>query len=114
MNRWVPILLVFSALACASNDWRAKNLKAFSVGSSDVFDVDSIRFAEGLTVRKFRLTNGLKILVLEDHSAPVFAYQTWFNVGSRNERDGITGIAHLFEHLMFKETKNLKEGEFDR
>lgn len=89
-------------------------MKSLSVGSSEVFEVDSITFGEGLTAKKFRLSNGLKILVLEDPSAPVFAYHTWFNVGSRNEREGITGIAHLFEHLMFKETKNLKEGEFDR
>lgn len=101
-------------MACAANDWRATNLKSLSVGSSEVFDVDSIAFGEGLTARKFRLSNGLKIIILEDHSAPVFAYQTWFNVGSRNEHEGITGMAHLFEHLMFKETKNLKEGEFDR
>jgi hypothetical protein len=51
---------------------------------------------------------------MEDHSAPVFAYHTWFHVGSRNEKQGTTGIAHLFEHLMFKETENTKEGEFDR
>ncbi|MGZ3698101.1 MAG: M16 family metallopeptidase, partial [Bdellovibrionota bacterium] len=43
-----------------------------------------------------------------------FAYQTWFRVGSRDEQVGRTGLAHLFEHMMFKETKNLKDGEFDR
>lgn len=69
---------------------------------------------QGLRVLRYRLGNGLDVLLLEDHSAPVFAYQTWFSVGSRHERPGITGIAHLFEHLMFKETKNLPEGEFDK
>lgn len=69
---------------------------------------------QGLQVLEYKLDNGLRVLLLEDHTAPVFAYQTWFSVGSRHERPGITGIAHLFEHLMFKETRNLEEGEFDR
>jgi len=60
------------------------------------------------------LKNGLKLLVIEDHTSPTFAYQTWFKVGSRNEIPGHTGLAHLFEHMMFKGTKNLGEGEFDR
>ncbi|MCB0326865.1 MAG: insulinase family protein [Bdellovibrionales bacterium] len=71
------------------------------------------RFSD-YSIEKFTLENGLSVIAMEDHSSPVFAYHTWFHVGSRNERDGITGIAHLFEHLMFKETKNHKEGEFDR
>lgn len=65
-------------------------------------------------VHKFVLGNGLKLLVVEDHSSPTFAYQTWFRVGSRDEIPQYTGLAHLFEHMMFKETKNLKDGEFDK
>mgnify|MGYP001986101795 CR=1 FL=1 len=65
-------------------------------------------------VNRFELHNGLKLIVWEDHRAPVFSFQTWFGVGSRHEEPGRTGIAHLFEHLMFKATKNMKEGEFDR
>jgi zinc protease len=70
--------------------------------------------AGGLTVRMHRLDNGLKIILLPDPSAPVLAYQTWFAVGSHHEREGITGIAHLFEHLMFNQTESLAPGEFDR
>lgn len=65
-------------------------------------------------VHRYRLANGLKVLILEDHSAPTFAYQTWYKVGSRDEEKGLTGLAHFFEHMMFKETKNFKEGELDR
>lgn len=65
-------------------------------------------------IQRWRYPNGLTLLVMEDHTAPVFAYQTWFDVGSSNERPGKTGIAHLFEHLMFKATKNLADGEFDK
>lgn len=65
-------------------------------------------------IHRWRLGNGLTILLLVDDSAPVVAYQTWFNVGSRHERPGKTGLAHLFEHLMFGETENLGAGVFDR
>jgi len=68
----------------------------------------------GVPVRKYRLDNGLTIIVWEDHQAPVASYQTWFKVGSADEEPGKTGMAHLFEHLMFKETSNIPEGEFDR
>lgn len=81
---------------------------------ADIKEIDQIQASSSIFIQKFQLANGLKIIIYEDHTAPIFAYHTWFNVGSRNEREGITGIAHLFEHLMFKETKNLKEGEFDR
>lgn len=66
------------------------------------------------TVHRFTLDNGLRLLVVEDHSSPTFAYQTWYRVGSRDEIPGHTGLAHLFEHMMFKETKNLKDGQFDK
>jgi zinc protease len=65
-------------------------------------------------VHRFSLENGLRLLVVEDHSSPTFAYQTWFRVGSRDEVPGLTGLAHLFEHMMFKGTTTYKEGEFDR
>ncbi len=76
--------------------------------------IDEFLFNKNFLIEKYQLKNGLKVIIMEDHSAPVFAYHTWFQVGSRNEKQGTTGIAHLFEHLMFKETKNTKEGEFDR
>lgn len=75
--------------------------------------VNSTRHNQAL-IAKYQLDNGLKIIIWEDHAAPVVAYHTWFAVGSGDERAGRTGIAHLFEHLMFKETKNLKAGEMDR
>src|SRR5580698_10439524 len=65
-------------------------------------------------VLRYRLGNGLTLLFLEDSSAPVVSYFTWYGVGSRHERPGKTGLAHLFEHLMFNETETLKAGEFDR
>jgi zinc protease len=68
----------------------------------------------GTTVERYRLANGLVVLLLLDKSAPVVSYSTWFKVGSRHEQPGKTGLAHFFEHLMFNETLHLKAGEFDR
>lgn len=71
-------------------------------------------FGAHMLIEQYELGNGLRVLLVPDSSAPVVAYHTWFRVGSRDERAGKTGIAHLFEHLMFNETENLPKGEFDR
>jgi len=68
----------------------------------------------GMTARRFRLSNGLGLIAAVDKRAPIVALQTWFRVGSRHERPGATGMAHLFEHLMFGQTESLPPGEFDR
>jgi zinc protease len=60
---------------------------------------------------KYVLKNGLTLIVHEDHKAPIVAVNVWYHVGSKNERPGRTGFAHLFEHLMFNGTENYK-GEF--
>lgn len=67
-----------------------------------------------LKVEKFKLSNGLTVLLHVDRSAPLVAYYTWFKVGSRNEEPGSTGIAHLFEHMMFKGSKRYDGKTFDR
>lgn len=74
----------------------------------------SVPFGTQIEIARYRLPNGLTVLLAVDHSAPVVAYHTWFRVGSRHERDGKTGIAHLLEHLMFNEFEGLKPGEIDR
>jgi zinc protease len=54
------------------------------------------------------LSNGLKVVFLEDHSTPIVHTEIWYHVGSKNERPGRTGFAHLFEHMMFKGSKNVE------
>src|SRR3712207_6714256 len=54
----------------------------------------------------FTLANGLRVVVHEDHKAPVVAVSVWYNVGSKDEPKGRTGFAHLFEHLMFNGSEN--------
>lgn len=92
---------------------RARRLAKLSA-LGPIEHLGSTAFGPALDIQRFRLGNGLNVLLCEDHSAPVVAYHTWFRVGSRHEREGKTGLAHLFEHLMFNETEHLKAGEFDR
>ena len=70
--------------------------------------------AQGFDIRTHTLKNGMKILVQEDHSIPNVALYIFYRVGSRNERPGITGISHFFEHMMFNGAKKYGPGEFDR
>lgn len=56
------------------------------------------------------LDNGLRVIISEDHYAPLFAIAVSYKVGSRNERQGRTGFAHLFEHMMFKGSENVGPG----
>jgi zinc protease len=81
---------------------------------SDLTLIAPQRARDVAKLHRYELENGLTILLLRDQSAPVAAYHTWFNVGSRHEKVGKTGLAHLFEHLMFNETESFKAGEFDR
>jgi zinc protease len=60
---------------------------------------------------EYTLDNGLRVILSEDHSAPVIAINVTYDVGSRNERPGRTGFAHLFEHMMFKGSENIGPGE---
>ncbi len=62
--------------------------------------------------QKFVLKNGLTLLVHEDHKAPIVAVNVWYHVGSKNEKLGKTGFAHLFEHLMFNGSENFNDDYF--
>jgi zinc protease len=65
-------------------------------------------------VREHTLGNGMKILVKEDHRAPVAVSMIWYRAGSMDEVNGTTGVAHVLEHMMFKGTKDVPPGEFSR
>jgi zinc protease len=60
------------------------------------------------------LANGLRVIVREDHRAPTAVHMVWYRVGAMDEKDGYSGVAHALEHLMFKGTKTLKAGEFNK
>lgn len=83
---WICSLLVFSQLGRAAQDHSAQRL---------------------FPVTDFTLTNGLRVLTLEDHNCPIVSVQVWYHVGSANEPAGKQGFAHLFEHMMFRGTDRL-------
>jgi len=64
--------------------------------------------------KEYKLKNDLKVILVEDHKAPVVVFQIWYKVGSRMEHVGNTGLSHLLEHMMFKGTKNMAKGEFSK
>jgi zinc protease len=63
---------------------------------------------------KYKLPNGLEVILHEDHSTPIVAVDTWYHVGSGDEQVGRTGFAHLFEHIMFMGSQNVPVGAFDQ
>lgn len=63
---------------------------------------------------EYQLSNGLKLIVREDHRAPTVAHMVWYRAGSMDETNGRTGVAHVLEHMMFKGTHKVKAGEFSR
>ena len=78
----------------------ASKTTAHSAAASLQIPIPDIKYT------KFVLKNGLTVLVHEDHKAPIVAVNTWYHVGSKNEKPGKTGFAHLFEHLMFSGSEN--------
>ena len=67
--------------------------------------------APEIAFKEYKLKNGLRIILSEDHSAPTFSIAVTYNVGSRDEKPGRTGFAHLFEHMMFQGSENVGKGE---
>ncbi len=92
------------ALACLAVVWIA----AAAPARGQTFELPPI------PIDTFTLGNGLRVIVSEDHSAPVVAVNVWYRVGSAHETPGRTGFAHFFEHMLFEETENLGNGDFAR
>lgn len=81
------------------------NLQGQKKGKEMKLDID-------IPYTKFVLDNGLTLIVHEDHKAPIVAVNVWYHVGSKNEKPGKTGFAHLFEHLMFNGSENFDDDYF--
>jgi zinc protease len=92
-----------AALALASGLSAVQAAPAKQAGAPDI-PIPNVPYT------KFTLKNGLTVLVHEDRKTPVVAINTWYHVGSKNEKVGKTGFAHLFEHLMFSGSDNFKKG----
>ena len=89
-------------------------LTAFCIFSCSVDPAEKAPETFTVPVEYFKLDNGLKVVLSEDHTAPIVAVAVYYNIGFRNEPKGRTGFAHLFEHMMFEGTKNLPKGEFNK
>ncbi|RZA21193.1 MAG: insulinase family protein [Lysobacteraceae bacterium] len=96
------------SLACAV----ALGLSSFASSAAPPAPATKVPGSEAIVSKT--LANGLKIVVWPDHDIPNANYYTFYKVGSRNERPGITGLAHFFEHMMFNGTTRRAPGEFDR
>ena len=85
-------------------------MKQLFAAAAAVITCASAALAEDVTT--FTLDNGMEVVVIEDHRAPVVVQMVWYKVGSADEPVGASGVAHFFEHLMFKQTDILEAGEF--
>ena len=82
--------------------------------TANAADTEAAKDANKIPVHEYDLENGLKILVKTDKRAPVAVIQVWYKVGTSYEHEGITGLSHALEHMMFKGTKTRKSGEFEK
>jgi zinc protease len=95
-----------SLLACAT---MLTPMAASAASSAEPAPLSTLVKQVALPYTKFQLPNGLTVIVHEDHKAPVVAVSVWYNVGSKDEPKGETGFAHLYEHLMFYGSDNVRQ-----
>lgn len=111
-----PRVVLRSGLLCAFL-WLGgcAGLGSFELPSFGPSATDPVAVADGPGAPEtFRLSNGMDVLVIPDHRAPVVTHMVWYRVGAADEVPGKTGIAHFLEHLMFKGTDKIKPGEFSK
>ena len=102
-------MLTAQAAGPASPRWPAEHRQPVSkLEAASAIVIPPVAYRERV------LPNGLQVISVERHASPTVAVQMWFHVGSRDDPAGRSGFAHLFEHMMFKGTKNLKAEQFDR
>src|SRR5262245_32839832 len=99
LNIWI-FLFIAVALTCTPARWLAAQ------GTPAGSDID-------IPFQKFVLPNGLTLIIHEDHKAPIVAVNVWYHVGSKDEKPGRTGFAHLFEHLMFNGSEHYNNEWFE-
>src|SRR5450432_3340299 len=109
LSPWVVLSAALAALSFAGSAVRAKAAKP---GVAKAGAKSSV--APKLDVKSWQLANGLEVLFLADHKAPVVTVQVFYHVGSKDEHVGIRGVAHMFEHMMFKGSLHVPPEEHAR
>jgi len=106
--RWIAALAL--SASCASSI----ACNALAATSASAKPSGATLSAATFPVERHKLANGLVVLLHEDHTVPAVTFWQWYKVGSRNERPGITGISHFFEHMMFNGSKNVPPKQYDQ
>src|SRR5450432_656033 len=105
LSSWLILSAAFMALSFAGGPAHAKAAKPAAA---------KLSVAPKLDVKSWQLANGLEVLFLADHKAPVVTVQVFYHVGSKDEHVGIRGVAHMFEHMMFKGSAHVPPEEHAR
>lgn len=105
LSAWIGAALLLIPLAIDAAQSKAARGRTPAAQSAQRQDPYRIEF------KQYTLKNGLRVLLVEDHRAPTFSISVTYNVGSRDEKPGRTGFAHLFEHMLFQGSENVGKGE---
>ncbi|MEZ4891813.1 MAG: insulinase family protein [Saprospiraceae bacterium] len=88
-------------------------MKKLLLSATAMLLLSSVVLAQNIQFVEYKMDNGLKVLLHEDHSTPIVAVSVMYHVGSKNEKPKRSGFAHFFEHLLFEGSENIARGEFD-
>ncbi|MEW5251253.1 M16 family metallopeptidase [Microbulbifer sp. 2201CG32-9] len=110
---WIPLALSLALAACDKPP-QTQTSPSATAETGPVAESQMPTATEALHIpyEKFTLPNGLRVIVHEDHKAPIVSVGVWYHVGSKDEKPGRTGFAHLFEHLMFNGSENYNDEFF--
>ena len=112
-NKILIICATLCLFACSEAEQQQEVTPVSEQALKEQQQADAVSIGDSDTHERV-LANGLKVIVKEDHRSPVVASMIWYKVGSSHEPEGLTGIAHVFEHMMFKGTENYAPNEFSR
>ncbi|HAI31094.1 MAG TPA: peptidase M16, partial [Thalassospira sp.] len=87
---------------------------AIALAAITVFFAPASSYAAVFNPQTATLDNGMQVVLVENHRAPVVTHMVWYKVGSADEPQGVSGIAHFLEHLMFKGTDDIAPGDFSK
>lgn len=108
----IAIAIIFSAAGYIIVD----NLRAKDGADTEaaIVTAKATKKEKAFNAQSFTLQNGLRIVLIENHRAPIVSHMLWYDIGAADEDWGNSGLAHFFEHLMFKGTQNLEPGEYSK